>query len=339
MENDMLKAQIKVVVILCELELIYPPALFDIMVHLVIHLPIEALEGGPINPRWMYPFERYMKKLKDYVQNKAKMEGLIAKGYVAEEALPFSSYYFWDVTTKFNYPSRNVDPPPPTFSRVPRSHGGEVAVMIVPHHTLYPPVCGGCFANKGKGKRKPNLGGKGAGRLNTRDKTWNLSLKEIAVAKGPVLINFEQGRRSRRGANGGDHFRDWGPVILLDSVLTSTAHGFPRWTRDQRRHQHAHMQKATKPTRPSFKAQVLEGRHPPPGVTIIDAIRRARPKEITAMRPTSSLGIMAGERIPHEASPASIPQRHVAGETYPQRHVAGESPDMSPGKQAIVVVL
>ncbi|GJS11097.1 putative F-box domain-containing protein [Tanacetum coccineum] len=51
-----------------------------------------------------------------------------------------------------------------------------------------------------------------------------------------------------------------------------------------------------------------------------------------------SLGIIAGERIPHEASPASIPQRHVAGKTYPQRHVAGESPDMSPGKQAIVVV-
>ncbi|GJX16181.1 hypothetical protein Tco_0217013 [Tanacetum coccineum] len=64
MEDDMLKAQIKVVDILCELELIYPPALFDIMVHLVIHLPLEALEGGPICPWWMYPFERYMKKLK-----------------------------------------------------------------------------------------------------------------------------------------------------------------------------------------------------------------------------------------------------------------------------------
>ncbi|GJS81456.1 putative receptor-like protein kinase [Tanacetum coccineum] len=49
MEDDMLKAQIKVVDILCELELIYPPALFDIMVHLVIHLLIEALEGGPIH--------------------------------------------------------------------------------------------------------------------------------------------------------------------------------------------------------------------------------------------------------------------------------------------------
>ncbi|GJS01251.1 hypothetical protein Tco_0317759 [Tanacetum coccineum] len=94
MEDDMLKAQIKVVDILCDLELIYPPALFDIMIHLVIHLPLEALEGGLIRPRWMFPFERYMKKLKGYVRNKAKLEGSIAEGYVAEEALTFSSHYF-----------------------------------------------------------------------------------------------------------------------------------------------------------------------------------------------------------------------------------------------------
>ncbi|GJR56933.1 hypothetical protein Tco_1499095 [Tanacetum coccineum] len=114
MEDDMLKAQIKVVDILCELELIYHPALFDIVVHLIIHLAIKALEGGPIRPRWMYPFERYMKKLKGYVRNKAKPEGSIAEGYVAEEALTFSSHYFRDVTMKFNRPDRNVDPPPPT---------------------------------------------------------------------------------------------------------------------------------------------------------------------------------------------------------------------------------
>nr|GEX87562.1 hypothetical protein [Tanacetum cinerariifolium] len=89
MEDDMLKAQIKVVDILCDLELIYPLALFDIMIHLVIHLPLEALEGGPIRPRWMFPFERYMKKLKGYVQNKAKPESSIVEGYVAEEALTF----------------------------------------------------------------------------------------------------------------------------------------------------------------------------------------------------------------------------------------------------------
>nr|GEY51251.1 hypothetical protein [Tanacetum cinerariifolium] len=100
--------------ILCNLELIYPPALFDIMIHLVIHLPLEALEGGPIRPLWMFPFERFTEKLKGYVRNKAKAEGSIAEGYVAEEALTFSSHYFWDVTTKFNRPDRNADPPPLT---------------------------------------------------------------------------------------------------------------------------------------------------------------------------------------------------------------------------------
>nr|GEV50097.1 hypothetical protein [Tanacetum cinerariifolium] len=110
MEDDMLKVQSNVVNILCNLELVYPPAFVDIMIHLVIHLPLEALEGGPIHPRWMYPFERFMKKLKNYVRYKAKSEGLIAKGYVGEEALTFSSHYFRDVTTKFNRLDRNVDP-------------------------------------------------------------------------------------------------------------------------------------------------------------------------------------------------------------------------------------
>ncbi|GKC02977.1 hypothetical protein Tco_0994587 [Tanacetum coccineum] len=115
MVNDMLKAQSKVINILCNLELIYPPAFFDIMIHLVIHLPLEAIFDGPIRPRWMYPFERYMKKLKNYVRNKAKLEGLIAEGYVAKEALTFSSYYFWDVTTKFIHRDCDVDCPPPTL--------------------------------------------------------------------------------------------------------------------------------------------------------------------------------------------------------------------------------
>ncbi|GJS58859.1 hypothetical protein Tco_0653643 [Tanacetum coccineum] len=92
MEDDMVKDESQLINILCNLEQIYPPTFFDIMIH--FHLPKEALEGGPIPYRWMYPFERYMKKLKKYVRNKAKPEGSIAEGYVAEEALNFCSYYF-----------------------------------------------------------------------------------------------------------------------------------------------------------------------------------------------------------------------------------------------------
>ncbi|GJZ69814.1 hypothetical protein Tco_0633364 [Tanacetum coccineum] len=60
--------------------------------------------------RWMFPFERYMKKLKNYVRNKAKPEGSIAEGYVAEEALTFCSRYLKDdVETRFNRLGRNDD--------------------------------------------------------------------------------------------------------------------------------------------------------------------------------------------------------------------------------------
>ncbi|GKD30956.1 hypothetical protein Tco_1241734 [Tanacetum coccineum] len=54
--------------------------------------------------------------------------------------------------------------------------------------------------------------------------------------------------------------------------------------------------------------------------------------------PTLLLGIVAEERIPSERSPASVPQRLVAGERYPQRQVDGESPEFSPGKRANVVM-
>jgi hypothetical protein len=107
--EDMKKAKDAILNILCKLEMIYPPAFFDIMLHLVLHLPDEAIAGGPVTFRWMYPFERYMKKLKNYVRNPTRPEGCIAEGYVAEEALTFCSMYLRDVQTKFNRPDRNED--------------------------------------------------------------------------------------------------------------------------------------------------------------------------------------------------------------------------------------
>nr|GEV18947.1 hypothetical protein [Tanacetum cinerariifolium] len=62
MVDDMLKAQSKMIDILCNLELIYPLAFFDIMIHLVIHLPLEAIFGGPIRPRWIEFLNKDMKE-------------------------------------------------------------------------------------------------------------------------------------------------------------------------------------------------------------------------------------------------------------------------------------
>ena len=59
------------------------------MIHLTIHLGREARLCGPVHFRWMYPFERYMKTLKDYVRNYARPEGCIAESYLAEECMRF----------------------------------------------------------------------------------------------------------------------------------------------------------------------------------------------------------------------------------------------------------
>ena len=56
---DLERLEEGIVIILCKLERIFPPAFFDIMIHLAVHLPREAKLAGPVSYRWMYPFERY----------------------------------------------------------------------------------------------------------------------------------------------------------------------------------------------------------------------------------------------------------------------------------------
>ncbi|KAI5334148.1 hypothetical protein L3X38_024281 [Prunus dulcis] len=93
------KLEEDVVVTLCLLEKYFPPSLFDIMVHLVVHLVREVRLCGPVYFRWMYSFERYMKVLKGYVQNRTRPEGCIAERYIAEEAVEFCTQHLSDVST------------------------------------------------------------------------------------------------------------------------------------------------------------------------------------------------------------------------------------------------
>nr|GFB11741.1 hypothetical protein [Tanacetum cinerariifolium] len=78
----------------------------------------------------------------------------------------------------------------------------------------------------GKGKRKPNLGGNVAGRLNTRDKTRNLSLKEITDKKGPVPIQFEL-RDKPTVMPLGDHAAHWSSYI--EEVIRGVSLYYPSW--------------------------------------------------------------------------------------------------------------
>jgi hypothetical protein len=50
--------------ILCMMEQHMPPSLFDMQLHLVVHLPQEVWLYGPISRRWIYFIEHYMRALK-----------------------------------------------------------------------------------------------------------------------------------------------------------------------------------------------------------------------------------------------------------------------------------
>lgn len=96
-------------IILCKLEKIFPPAFFDVMVHLAIHLPDEAILRGPVQYGWMFPIERRLCTLKRYVRNRARPEGSIAEAYIADEALTFCSRYIDDIDTRFNQEGTSGD--------------------------------------------------------------------------------------------------------------------------------------------------------------------------------------------------------------------------------------
>ncbi|GJZ80127.1 F-box domain containing protein, partial [Tanacetum coccineum] len=136
--------------------------------------------------------------------------------------------------------------------------------------------------------------------------TQNLSLKEIAVAKGPVSISFEQGDKQTLNPLG-PHAAHWSNYI--GEVVRSVPLYYPSWEKvpkerkaaiiseigtlfDLRPHMDSsrwteiyeginmHLQNAYNTNKVSFKAKHWKA-DPTTGTYDVDAIRRARPEEIT----------------------------------------------------------
>lgn len=57
-KDDLDKSQERIVLTLCQMEMLFPRSFFTVMVHLIVHLTEEAKQGGPVPFRWMYPIER-----------------------------------------------------------------------------------------------------------------------------------------------------------------------------------------------------------------------------------------------------------------------------------------
>ncbi|XP_057252046.1 uncharacterized protein LOC130589413 [Beta vulgaris subsp. vulgaris] len=107
--RDMERLEKNIAEIICKLEKIFPPSFFNSMEHLPVHLPREARLCGPVQYRWMYPFERFLNHLKRKIGNKARVEGSICNAYLCEEIANFCSNYFQQgVDTKTRDLGRNV---------------------------------------------------------------------------------------------------------------------------------------------------------------------------------------------------------------------------------------
>ncbi|CAM9000805.1 unnamed protein product [Rhodiola kirilowii] len=87
--------QANIATTLCKLETIFPPSFFNSMEHLPIHLANKVLFGGPVHYRWMYPFERFIYRLKQLSQkgNRAEVEASIVNAYIQLETSYLGSDY------------------------------------------------------------------------------------------------------------------------------------------------------------------------------------------------------------------------------------------------------
>ena len=73
--------------ILCELEIYFPPAFFDICVHLLLHVIDDVRHLGPTFMHYMMPFERMNGVMKGYVRNRSHPDASMDKGFLTYECI------------------------------------------------------------------------------------------------------------------------------------------------------------------------------------------------------------------------------------------------------------
>jgi hypothetical protein len=70
---------------------------------MILHLPKEALEGGPVQFRWQYGPERENKDLREQCGNKCKIEASMASSTLNKEVSNFmTKYYDENIPTRHN---------------------------------------------------------------------------------------------------------------------------------------------------------------------------------------------------------------------------------------------
>ncbi|XP_050369390.1 uncharacterized protein LOC126787579 [Argentina anserina] len=106
-KEDVRLMEAEIVMILCNLEMIFPPHFFTTMVHLMVHLPEQVLLTGPVHFTRMFPMERQLGTYKKSVNNRRYPEGCISKRYITWESVTYCNLYMegaepWEQKTSTN---------------------------------------------------------------------------------------------------------------------------------------------------------------------------------------------------------------------------------------------
>ena len=82
------------------LEMYFPSAFFDIMVHLLVHIVDDIIDLGPTFMHNMLAFER----MNDLVRNRAHPDASVVQGDITEECILFCTNYL-DVKDPIGLPA------------------------------------------------------------------------------------------------------------------------------------------------------------------------------------------------------------------------------------------
>ena len=89
------RLQEEIVVILNELELYFPPAFFDVMVHLCVHIVDDIIDLEPSFLHNMLLFERMNGIIKGFIRNMSRPDGSIVQGYLTQECISFCENFLY----------------------------------------------------------------------------------------------------------------------------------------------------------------------------------------------------------------------------------------------------
>ncbi|XP_039776614.1 uncharacterized protein LOC120644118 [Panicum virgatum] len=112
------------------LEALFLPSFFDIMVHLMVHLPAQARIAGPVHFRSMWPVERFLMRLKGSVHTKSHPEGSIMEWSMFTECLTFCSRYLHETQFSRQFRDDEDNSITPFFRSLGRGLAGKCIVSL-----------------------------------------------------------------------------------------------------------------------------------------------------------------------------------------------------------------